>query len=233
MNPMANLDSGPDRRIMATVLPFPEKLVSARPMPPNSPIADHAPRLANGRDDGALWGRLMEQAQRGDRVAYHALLSGITPYVRSIARRYIGHADDADDAVQEILIVINDIRHTFEPGRPFKPWLSTIATRRCIDLLRRRTRRLQHEVVSEDDFSSHSAGSDTPEQATARLQTQVILSGAVDTLPARQREAIRLLHLNELSLGEAAERSGQSVGSLKVACHRALKALQTRLGGKD
>lgn len=233
MNPVANLDSGPDRRIMATVLPFPEKLVSARPMPPNSPIADHAPRLANGRDDCALWGRLMEQAQRGDRVAYHALLSGITPYVRSIARRYLGHDDDADDAVQDILIVVNDIRHTFEPGRPFKPWLSMIASRRCIDLLRRRTRRLQHEIVSDDDFASHSAGGDTPEQAAALLQTRHLVSGAVDTLPARQRDAIRLLHMNELSLGEAADRSGQTVGSLKVACHRALKTLQTRFGGKE
>jgi RNA polymerase sigma-70 factor (ECF subfamily) len=52
-------------------------------------------------------------------------------------------------------------------------------------------------------------------------------------LPARQREAVELLRIQELSLKDAAEASAQSVGSLKVACHRAMKALQRAMGGKE
>ena len=59
------------------------------------------------------------------------------------------------------------------------------------------------------------------------------LGVAVSQLPARQREAIRLLRLSELSLCEAAAMSDQSIGSLKVACHRALKSLKRALDGKD
>ena len=55
--------------------------------------------------------------------------------------RMTGSVYDAEDMVQEILIVVHDIRHTYEPGRPLKPWLATIATRRCIDHLRQRMRR--------------------------------------------------------------------------------------------
>jgi DNA-directed RNA polymerase specialized sigma24 family protein len=41
------------------------------------------------------------------------------------------------------------------------------------------------------------------------------------------------LRLKELSLNEAAAQSDQSVGSLKVACHRAIKSLQRALGKQD
>ena len=44
---------------------------------------------------------------------------------------------------------------------------------------------------------------------------------------------VRLLRISELSLCEAAAQSDQSIGSLKVACHRALKSLKRALEGKD
>ena len=135
--------------------------------------------------------------------------------------------------MQEILIVVHGIRHTYEPHRPFKPWLKTIATRRCIDLLRKRTRRLQHELAQELDERYVAATDSTPDQALDRRQKGLALGEAVSQLPVRQREAIRLLRLSELSLCEAAAQSEQSIGSLKVACHRALKSLKRALDGKD
>lgn len=215
----------------ATLLSFPPAVTSF-PMQPAAPTTDPTSRSDHATDDGELWGSLMAKAQRGDRAAYHALLSGITGHLSSIARHYLSNGNDAEDAVQEILIVINDIRHTYEPDRPFKPWLNTIATRRCIDILRRRTRRLQKEFASDDDFRAHTWGGDTPEEALARQQTRSDVRNTVDTLPERQRDAIRMVHLDELSLAEAAERSEQSSGSIKVACHRALKALESKLRTK-
>lgn len=186
-----------------------------------------------GNDDGSQWGAWMTRAQQGDREAYQAVLVAITPYLRSIARRLLGQDQDVEDVAQEILIVVHDIRHTYEPGRPFKPWLSTIATRRCIDQLRRRTRRLQHEIAQDGELDAASPGHDGPEDQLARDQSDRVLHAAVDSLPARQREAIRLLRLQELSLNEAAARSDQSIGSLKVACHRAIKGLQRVLAQKE
>jgi RNA polymerase sigma-70 factor (ECF subfamily) len=54
----------------------------------------------------------------------------------------------------------------------------------------------------------------------------------VRALPEGQREAIELLKLEELSLKEAAAVSGTSVGALKVATHRALRALRRTLAMK-
>jgi RNA polymerase sigma-70 factor (ECF subfamily) len=55
---------------------------------------------------------------------------------------------------------------------------------------------------------------------------------AVRALPEGQRQAIELLKLEELSLKEAAEISGTSVGALKVATHRAMATLRRTLGTK-
>ena len=56
------------------------------------------------------------------------------------------------------------------------------------------------------------------------------LQGAIEALPAGQRHAVLLLKLRGLSLREAARESGMSVAALKVASHRAMKALREMLG---
>jgi RNA polymerase sigma-70 factor (ECF subfamily) len=230
---LARLASTGTGRTMATILPF------ARPgdgrQAVNS-LAQASPDVASDEaGDGAQWGDWMAQAQRGDRAAYHALLSAIAPWLRAIARRYLRQEQDAEDMVQEILIVVHDIRHTYEPGRPFKPWLATIATRRCIDSLRQRMRRNLHEMADEDALAQapDDSVSGRPEAQLEREQEQGRVRRAVQSLPARQREAVELLRLRELSLNEAADESGQGVGSLKVAMHRAMKSLQRAIAGKE
>lgn len=201
------------------------------PEPPHD--STMAPQRGTPPVDEVPWEHLMQRAQDGDRAAYHALLTSVTPYLRAIARRYLGHGDDVDDAVQDILVIIHGIRHTYERGRPFKPWLGTIASRRCIDLLRRRAHRVKHEfddIAALPEAADHEA---TPAQQAVRDEAARELHEAIDALPPRQREAVRLLRIKELSLSEAAEHSQQTTGALKVAYHRALKSLRRVLGPEE
>jgi RNA polymerase sigma factor (sigma-70 family) len=217
---------------MATILPF-RRSTKLAPMTPDRPFA--APERSRGDrlDSGERWAEWMLLAQDGDRDAYQRLLLSVAPYLRGITHRYLGRGEDAEDAVQDILMIVHDIRHTYERGRPFKPWLSTIASRRCIDLLRRRSRRLQNEIAADDDMNDRMDGGPGPDETTSRLQDAETLHHAVAGLSARQREAVRLLRLDEMSLNEAAAQSRQSIGSLKVACHRALKSLKQVLAQRD
>lgn len=173
----------------------------------------------------------MARAQAGDQQDYRRLLQAIGPYLRAIARRMLGQ-DEAEDAVQEILLVVHGVRHTYEPGRPFRPWLSTIATRRCIDILRRR----QREGLRVGDALALEAQADEAPDPLARLeqaQRGERLHAAVAGLSPGQRDAVRLLHLQELSLREAETHGRQRAGALKVASHRALKALRRALQGDE
>src|ERR1700751_4501112 len=87
------------------------------------------------------WSGLMAAAQDGDRRAYERLFREGAPFVRTIARRRHAAADRAEEVVQDVLLTVHRIRHTYDPSRPLSHWLAMIAQRRSIDALRRRTPR--------------------------------------------------------------------------------------------
>jgi len=171
------------------------------------------------------WSILMARAQDGDGAAYHRLLQDIVPYLRSLASRRYRDPNDVEDAVQDILLTIHSIRQTYDPGRPFGPWLVTIANRRFIDRLRRQGRVRARETPLTAEHETFSEARANLAESNDRHE----LGGAIDDLPPRQRQAIRLLKLKEMSLKEAAVASGMSITSLKVNTHRALKSLRKML----
>jgi RNA polymerase sigma-70 factor (ECF subfamily) len=184
-------------------------------------------RMTEARDAEDLrWAGLMGLAQAGDSRAYETLLREVAPRIRQIARARLRDAAEVEDSVQDTLLTLHQLRHTFDPARPFGPWLSAIASRRAVDRLRRRGRTAGRE--SPFDELPESAASVAPE-AESRLAARD-LRDAVAGLPESQRTALRLAKLEDLSLAEASARSGLSVGALKVATHRAMQSLRRRFG---
>lgn len=181
--------------------------------------------------DRALdWSICMARAQEGDAQAYRRLLEEIAPYIRSIARRYLKERDDVEDAVQDVLITVHAVRHTYDPMRPFGPWLVAIARRRIIDGLRRRGRSAAREVPLDTEHETFAAPESNYQEAASDGRA---LREALKDLPPGQREAIRMVKLEDMSLKEASAASGMSVAALKVAIHRGLRNLQTIFGKKD
>jgi RNA polymerase sigma-70 factor (ECF subfamily) len=185
----------------------------------------HLRLVAKRMEPDEDWSVLMARAQKGDARAYAALLVSVTPYARALARRALADPRDAEEAVQDILLTLHRIRQTYDPDRPFAPWLATIAQRRIVDRVRvnaqhaRRKLSLARELLIEPEIAKEMPHSDDYEA----------LRAAISALPDGQRQAVELLKLRELSLKEAAIVSGLSVAALKVAAHRAVKSLRRRL----
>ena len=172
------------------------------------------------------WSRLMALAQDGDRRSYRTLLEDITPFIRSIARRCFKQQRDVEDALQDVLLTVHLVRHAYDPSRPFGPWLLAIANRRIIDRLRRETRQKAREIALSAEHETFSA---PPANLNEANFDEATLGEAIDRLPPEQRQAIKMLKLNEMSLKEAAAASGRSIAALKVATHRAVKSLRRML----
>jgi len=175
------------------------------------------------------WSALMVAAQAGDRAAYRRLLTEITPYLRALARRSLRRPADAEDAVQDVLLTLHSIRQTYDPARPFQPWLVAIARRRIVDRVRIQIRTTGRETAI-DPFEETFAAPETNEGGSGA--DSITLRRAIAELPPGQRQAVELLKLQDMSLKEASAASGASVPALKVAMHRALKALKGALGPK-
>ncbi|HET7562045.1 MAG TPA: sigma-70 family RNA polymerase sigma factor [Rhodanobacteraceae bacterium] len=173
----------------------------------------------------------MAAAQAGDRRAYERVLADSVALIRSVARRRGAPVDLLDDVVQETLLTVHRVRHTYDPARSYDAWLAAIADRRAIDTLRSHGRRSHREVHDELAFE-HYAEHDDASAETERRQRAQHLHAAIAELPPRQREAVQNLGIAEQSLAEAAAHTGRNEGALKVNLHRALKTLRERLRGE-
>jgi RNA polymerase sigma-70 factor (ECF subfamily) len=176
----------------------------------------------DAKERRAQW---MERVQAGDHDAYRALLEDVSAELRGFLRRRLRDAQEVEDVVQEILLTVHRARHTYDPSRPFEPWLMAIARHAAVDAFRRERRRGRWERLAEDD---------TPvEGSTEDRAGELSIAAAFARLPDQQREALEMVKLEGLSVEEAAARSGVSEGALRVRIHRGYRALRARLLGEN
>src|SRR5688500_11056327 len=97
-------------------------------------------------------GRLMQAAQTGDAEADLELLRTVTAWIRQVIARQRGFAgrETVEDLVQDVLLSLHAVRVTYDPTRPFMPWLLAILQNRLADGARRHARTAAREVPVED-----------------------------------------------------------------------------------
>ena len=103
--------------------------------------------MAGNSTDEAELAALMRAAQEGDSAAYARLLTAIMPIIRRMAAGRWTGSEEADDVVQDTFLSLHQVRQTYDPNRPFVPWLMAIARHRLADIQRRQARRAKGEVA--------------------------------------------------------------------------------------
>jgi RNA polymerase sigma factor (sigma-70 family) len=157
---------------------------------------------------------LMRLAQAGDRQAYAVLLEQTSRWLARFFAQKIA-ADAVEDLVQDTLISLHKKRASYDPDRPFLPWLAAIARYRWVDRLRQTYRHAADELQDQHSEDSHE------DVVGAKISIDRLLH----QLPSAQAMAIRLVKIDGLSIAEACVRSGQSEPLVKVNIHRGLKKL--------
>ena len=165
--------------------------------------------------DEPTFARLMIAAQDGDKAATNVLLSEVGVWLERYFRRRVP-PHQQDDLVQDVLMALHAKRASYDPARPFLPWLAAIARYRWIDHLRK-VYRTETELLEEGD-----AVEDSEEDVIA---ARVSLERLFVHLPQGQAEAIELVKIEGRSIREAAKKTGQSESLIKVNIHRGLKKL--------
>lgn len=167
-----------------------------------------------------ILGTLMQKAQEGDSVSYEKLLKECRSLIHSFLAKRIRDSESVEDVLQEVLVSVHRARHTYDPSRPFFPWVYSIARRRYIDYVRKQTRIYENEV--QDETMTH---------LPAKTEKMVfldreILDQAISRLPEKQKLAVMYMKLENLSVKETAEKLSMSESAVKVNAHRGYKALR-------
>jgi RNA polymerase sigma-70 factor (ECF subfamily) len=176
------------------------------------------------------WTEAMRAERRGNDVAYERMLKEVAAALRRslaprLARVGLG-AHEAEDLVQEILIGLHGKRHSWDPARPFLPWLHAISRYKLIDFMRQRRRDTQRRVdlPLEDWLAIVEAPAYEAEGSTWEVDRHLAV------LPVSQRNIVRAIAVEGASVRSVAQGLATSEGAVRMTLHRAIRRL---LGAAD
>lgn len=168
------------------------------------------------------WTELMKKSQSGYKKEYELLLNELSVFLNNYFKNKISKKSDIDDIVQETLIAIDKAKHTFDANRSFMSWFLAIAHYKIADYYRADIRRSDLEVVDTDALVEITCNQNNPEIE--------YIYEAIEKLPAREREIVKLVKIDGFSMKEIAQRTKLSLSNVKILSHRSIKRIKEMIG---
>lgn len=180
---------------------------------------------------------LFTRIQRGEHSLFGSLIRRYEHELFGYLRRYVGDTLLAEDVFQNTFVQLFLKREHYNPSKPLRPWIYTIATNQAIDAMRRAGR---DSVVSLDAIGSAASDSDAlvnqvrdqqlePVDAALRAERDELIREGVDRLPEPFRQSLILAYFQGLKYREIAEILGVPVGTVKSRVFTAITRLQESL----
>ena len=187
-----------------------------------------------GVSDEELLTRYRDKGQTED---FDALVHRYENELYRYLSRYLGDPSLAEDVFQNTFLQVHLKRGLYEDGRPFRPWLYSIATHQAVDALRKAGR---HPTISLDQRMSPSGDPDSGgglidllvgdgEGPLSHLQgeeSKQWVRQSVAKLPEALRQTLILAYHQDLKYREIADILKIPVGTVKSRLHAALAKLQ-------
>lgn len=169
--------------------------------------------------------KLIDRARRGDTEAMAALLAPLHGQLWGYLVRSTGHAQDAEDLLQDTYVRVIRRIGTFHPRGSFRSWVFTIASHLVVDRARARRRR-----GTEPDFGDvAAAAADRPDRRLAARETGERIRSALLELHPAQRAVFLLRTEAELPFREIARILGCPLGTALGRMHDATRRLRATL----
>ncbi len=171
---------------------------------------------------------LLVRVANGDRVAARVLIDRLAPRLLRHVTRTLGDRAEAEDIVQETFLRLWKVAPEWRQGEAkVSTWAFRVAINMTTDKLRARRATVDIETIAEPESHLESAVSRMTN--SERLNA---LDAALATLPERQRQAVSLRHIEELSNPEIAEIMDIGVEAVESLTARGKRALRAALEGK-
>ncbi len=137
---------------------------------------------------------------------------------------------EAEEVLQTVYLKILEGKACFRGEASLKTWLFAVIRKTAIGEHRKNLLRKLRWSASSEQTTTLVSPLEPPGAAFEKSETQAIFQNAMKSLPRRQREALHLVFYQDLSLSEAAEVMGISIGSARQHYDRGKKHLREFLG---
>ncbi len=178
--------------------------------------ATHVDNNLGDLSDEQLVARSLDRGDRDDRP-FAELFRRHSGMVWRLSIGFLGSAQDAEDMTQDVFFTAHRKLGQFKGEASFRTWLHRIATNRCKNELRRRSRRLRTvDEPLEEAAAAATNGSPGPEAVTVRGRSLQRLTRAMESLAPEDRRLLRLVELEHTPYREVASILGLSPGAVKM-----------------
>ncbi len=168
--------------------------------------------------------RLMAGYLAGDLAAFDALYAALAPRLRGYLMAQCRDGSVADDLVQDTFLQLHRSRRTYAPGHPVTPWAFAIARHVFLMHRRRSSRRVRFEEKLTRERPS-TGSRDEP----GMIADNDTVRRALVAVPAEQRQALVMHHVEGWSFAEIAARLGIRVNAAKTRAFRGMRRLRQQL----
>lgn len=162
---------------------------------------------------------LAQRAAAGDMSAVEALVDRHRVSVYRLARSVTGNHYDADDVAQETFLRMYRALGTYDPGRPFKPWLKRIAYNASLNTVR--AGRARSRGLVEGDTPEVVDPSPRQSETVEAKQGAAKVNHAVQNLPSELRATLLLRTVEGMSYRDIATAMGVKIGTVMSRLSRA------------
>ncbi len=162
---------------------------------------------------------LAAKAAGGDRRSFEDLVNRHRESVYRLARSITGTHDDADDAAQETFIRLYRSLSSYDPERPFVPWLRRVAYNTSLNVLRASKRRWKE--TSDELLPTVADTSHGPEDVLQTREAGRLLREAVEDLSSELRATFMLRASEGMSYRDIASVTGVRMGTVMSRLSRA------------
>jgi RNA polymerase sigma-70 factor (ECF subfamily) len=175
---------------------------------------------------------LIRRFQDGDLYAFDAIVNRYKDQLLNFAYRFLSNMEEAEDVVQETFLRIFRNKHAYRQIAKFSTWVYTIAGNLAKTELRKRKRRkyvyISDMGFDDKDFEIEDVKADTEKEVDSMIKERYIQK-AIDELPARFRQVILLVDVQELPYEEVSAIMKVPLGTIKSRVNRARLKLQDKL----
>jgi RNA polymerase sigma-70 factor (ECF subfamily) len=175
---------------------------------------------------------LIKRARAGDHAAYREIVDRYKDAGFRMASQILRNPSDSEDVLQEAFLKAYVYLDSYDPKYRFYTWFSTIVRNVALSHLRARDW-IVTPLTDEIAQPIRSLIEDSPELAVLAASRAEIVRDAVNVLPERYRTVLVLRYWHDLSYGEIAEVTRQSLGAVKTQIHRAKNILGEQLRGPE
>lgn len=184
------------------------------------------------RDEGPSDSEIIGRVIAGEVNAFETIVHRYSNLLVAIVGKHVPR-DRVDEVAQDAFVEVFRSLGSFSHNSPFSHWLSKIAVRCCYNFWRE-SRRVRDVSVCELSDDAHEwmdrvlavESREAFDREAAAAEAREILDHALGRLTAEDRMVVTLVHLEGLSVKEAAALLGWSVVAVKVRAHRCRKKLQ-------